>query len=602
MELFALPLFSSASLETLRQRIDLVDVLSSSIELQRAGASYKALCPFHDEKTPSFVVQRGDRHYHCFGCGAHGDAIQFLMQYSGLSFSEAVESLAQRFGVHLERVEEGKEPSGPSRQALRKSLFDASQFYHALLLHTTEGHEALRYLYARGIDLSFIRHFRLGLAPNQGGLFQPFMRAQGHSREILEAAGLLRPQGGRDFFYGRILFPIMDATGSVIGFSGRKYQEETFGGKYVNTPETALFKKSRVLYGLHLSRRRIAKEHQAIIVEGQVDALRLIYEGFDYTVAGQGTAFGESHARELINLGVQRVYLALDGDGAGAEAAAKIGDLFQSMGVEVLLPPLPMGGDPDSFLMEAGRDAFQELLEESTDYLSFLVHHLSKESPPSTPAGKAQLVKRITKQVRKWDSPVMVHESLKRLAKLVDVPEDMIGLDKGDAPNLYIRRSGSVASVVENVDPDEVLESDLLRWVLRLGETRPEIMDLIRANIQPSAFRHAGCKSLFEAYLQACELGEARDMLALAIHCKGEDFEGVIQRILAKRVNESKAEIEIESTLRKLLERNWMREREEVRLGLQKEGLSEEETAVLLKRFGELSKSPPVIVRPVEAG
>ncbi|MES2122016.1 MAG: DNA primase, partial [Chlamydiota bacterium] len=315
-----MPHYTKDSLELLRQRIDLAEVLSSHLQMSRAGASFKALCPFHDEKTPSFVVQRGDSHYHCFGCGAHGDAIAFLMSYVKMSFSDAVESLAERFGVALETEEATDKERGPSKAELKKALEHAAALYHYLLLHSDEGRPALNYLYARGLTLDFLQQFQVGYAPNAQDTLMRYLRAKGIEEAIIHEAGLMMiTQYGkkRDFFTDRITFPIRDAMGSVIGFSSRKYKEETFGGKYINTPETLLFKKSRVLFGLSYSRTRIAKQKEAIIVEGQIDCLRLIHAGFNYVVAGQGTAFGEDHVRELIHLGVRKVFLAVDGDRAG---------------------------------------------------------------------------------------------------------------------------------------------------------------------------------------------------------------------------------------------------------------------------------------------
>src|SRR5262249_31718360 len=225
----------------------------------------------------SFVIQKGDSHYHCFGCGAHGDAIQFLMTHLRMSFLEAVESLAERFHVELEEVET-KEHKGPPKALLKDALERAVEFYHFYLLHTIEGHAALEYLYSRGIDLDFIRTFQFGLAPKQAGIFTRVMREQKFTDALLEEAGLLSK--GREFFSDRITIPIRDAVGAAIGFTARKYKTDTFGGKYINTQETTLFKKSKVLFGLSYSRKTIAKDRKCIVVEGQIDALRLISSGF----------------------------------------------------------------------------------------------------------------------------------------------------------------------------------------------------------------------------------------------------------------------------------------------------------------------------------
>lgn len=429
-----MPLYTKESLDLLRQRIDLPEVISAHIDLKKAGSTFKALCPFHEEKTPSFVVNRGDNHYHCFGCGAHGDAIAFLMNHLKMGFMEAVDSLAEKFGVVLER-DDKVENTGPSKTLLKEAMQLACRFYHFMLLQTEEGYKALEYLYKRGIDLEFIQRFEVGFAPRQRNVLYKILRSKELSDQVLHAAGLLSISDDgtkRDFFSDRIMFPIRDGMGNVIGFSGRKFKEETFGGKYINTPETPLFKKSHVLFGLSYSRKTITKDKKALVVEGQIDCLRLIQAGFDYAVAGQGTAFGEGHVRELLNLGVQTVYLALDGDTAGEEAAVKIGDLFQKKGIEVWVVPLPPKQDPDTLLRERGPDWFAQHLEKPTDYLTFLVEKLAKTNSLDSPSGKNALTQSVVERVRAWEHPVMVHESLRKLAQLVQVPEELIGVGAVD--------------------------------------------------------------------------------------------------------------------------------------------------------------------------
>ena len=446
-------LYKKESLELLRQRIDLPELVSSYIQLQRSGASFKACCPFHEEKTPSFVIQRGESHYHCFGCGAHGDAIAFLMNHLKMHFVEAIESLADRFQVNLEK-EEGDQKKGPSKSAMKNALDRACRFYHFALLHTEEGHHALKYLYERGIDLNFIRLFQVGFAPSQPDVLQKVLHLQDVNREILEQTGLLAiTESGkrRDFFLDRITFPIRDATGAVIGFSARKYKEETYGGKYINTPETPLFKKSHVLYGLSYCRQRIAKDRKAIVVEGQIDALRLIHAGFNFTVAGQGTAFGEGHVKELLHLGVNHVFLALDGDEAGLEATVKIGNLFQKKGVEVSVVLMPAKSDPDSILKERGPPGFVKLLEENLDYLTFLFKRLSQNLDLNSPSKKNELVQKIASMIREWEQPIMVHESLKKLAKMTSLPENMLGIKDFSLPQTSIKKAERV--IFSYIDP-----------------------------------------------------------------------------------------------------------------------------------------------------
>jgi DNA primase len=577
-------LYRKESLETLRQRIDLVDVLSSHVDLKKAGATYKALCPFHDEKTPSFTIQRGDTHYHCFGCEAHGDAIAFLMNHQRMNFTEAVESLAQRFQVHLEVVD-SVEDKGPNKKILYEALEEACKFYQYCLLHTEEGQKALHYLFKRGVTLDMIHHFRLGWSPSSPGALKHYMQNR-ITIEALQDAGLIsqtKSGGWRDFFSDRIMIPIHQPSGALVGFSARKIREETFGGKYINTSETALFKKSRVLFGLNFSRRRIAKEKKAIIVEGQLDALRLIFEGFNITIAGQGTAFGEGHVKELLPLGLSHVYLALDSDTAGQEATIKIGDLFQRAGVEVFVVQLSAGEDPDSFLCKRGADAFSKLLESSVDYLTFLVKYRSRLIPQDSPAAKNQMIRELSTQIRMWDSSLVVHESLKKLAKLAQVPENIVLAGHQYIPNVYIKDTASAG--VHEIDPDNVLESDLLRWLVFLGKTSPRIIELIQLNITSADIITPICRTIFETYMDAHQNGKGTDLLSLSISAADPQVQKVLHDLHQKKINKEKAEQTVIETIQRILERNWIRKREEVRMQIQSCQLPENEVLELTKQF-----------------
>lgn len=592
-------IFNKESLETLRQRVDLVEVLSTYIDFKKSGTAYKALCPFHDEKTPSFMIQKGDSHYHCFGCGAHGDAIQFLMNHQKMNFLEAVENLAQRFHVQLEKVEGFQEKKGPNKTLLKEALEQACRFYQFYLLHTDEGHEALQYLYGRGIDLDFIKAYRIGFSPKAPHLFRKAMDAKSLKEEILVAAGLLSiGQNGqvRDFFSDRIMFPIHHGTGYIIGFSARKYKEETFGGKYVNTSETELFKKSRVLFGLNYSRRRIAKERKAIVVEGQIDALRLILEGFNITVASQGTAFGEGHVKELSSLGVNQVYLALDSDPAGQEATKKTGHLLQKEGIEVKVVSMPQGSDPDSFLREHGPEAFLQLLEKGIEYIPFLVKHMSQGLSLESPAAKNELVNQITKLIREWDHPLMVHESLRKLANLLRVPENMVGVGQEAIPNIYIKKSASVGT--EAIDPDRILEADLLRWLLLCGEEQQRLVQLVNANLTEQDFRVAVCQKIFKVYKENVEKQRSCDLLALAIDLDDAEGQLVMSELLQKKVNKDRAEQHLIETIKKILDRNWMLRREEIKIKIQSGQCSDEQAMELIKEFDELKRNPPQVRIP----
>jgi len=570
-------MYTKESLERLKQKIDLVELLSSYLDLKKAGASYKALCPFHDENSPSFMLGQSDTHYHCFGCGAHGDAIQFLMTYLNVSFQDAVEQLAQRFQVPLD-IEDAKHPR-QDLAPIKEALQVANQFFHYMLLYSRTGHGARRYLYERGLNPDFIKQFTLGFAPEQGDLFRKVMHEHRIKNETLQQAGLIN-KAGRDFFQGRITFPICNAFGQIIGFSARKIAEETFGGKYINTSETPLFKKSSVLFGLHYSRRRIAKQQCAILVEGQIDCLRLIEAGLNMTVAALGTAFGKGHAEQIQKLGVKRVYLLFDADKAGEAASSKVGDIFQHLGVDVLVARLPKGQDPDIILKNSGMDQLVSYLESAQDYLTFQVAHLGSELDLLSPAAKSSLVNQLKKQVEAWSDPLMVHESLKKVAQLTDVPEEMVRTQEQvrytPAKLEKKRKEGSF---------HRVLEMDLLRWLILKGGELPSLVKTANHYLTQDHFFNATCKEIFVSYLEQVSKTEEFDFLSLMIDSQNEKTQDFIDQIMQKRVNQQKAEDLFLETVQKLCDRKWMYDSEQIKQKIHDHGRPQDEVLELAKEF-----------------
>ncbi len=587
-------MFAKESIELLKQRVDLVDVVSAQLPLQRAGQAFKACCPFHEEKTPSFVIQRGESHYHCFGCGAHGDAIAFLMRYMKMSFVDSLEYLAERYGIVLEKSDMETQKKGPGKPAMKEALELACQFYHFSLLHTQEGHVPLHYLYERGITLDFICAFQIGYAPSGSTTLLKVLKERGLKEEVMQEAGLLFTSSSgkrRDFFCDRITFPIRDGYGAVIGFSARKFKEETYGGKYINTPETPLFKKAHVLYGLSYCRQQIAKERKVLVVEGQLDALRLIHLGFTWTVAGQGTAFGSGHIDQLIQLGVNHAYLALDGDNAGATATMKIGHLFQKRGIEVTVVKLPPGKDPDDILKEEGPESFAQRIEQGVDYLTFLFHHLAKDIDSNSPSQKNEIVTRIATEIRGWDHAVMVHESLRRLAEIACVPQEVVGVGLLATTRVQVRKTENAGSL--QVDPDRIMEADVLRWLFFGSAHDPKLSGIVRLNLRREHFRLEASCALFDVYL-ASE-GAPVDLFSLTMHTEDKEASKLLKEILSKKINVERACEGLEGAIYKMLEREWMEKREAIRQKMHSGLLSEEEMLNLAKEFDLLKKHPPQV-------
>ena len=586
-----MPLYTRESLDRLKEKVDLVELLRSHIDLKAAGASYKALCPFHEEKSPSFTIQRGSHHYHCFGCGAHGDAISFLTTFAGMPFNEAVSSLSERFQVPLELVE-GKE-DGTQKKKLLEAHQQAAKGYQMLLLESALGRPALEYLLNRGVSRELIERFGIGYAPDHPSFLLKWLGSEGFSRDLLVEAGLAtETQNGkwRDFFLDRIMFPLLTPQGGVVGFSARKFKEETFGGKYINTTETPLFKKSHYLFGMAWSRKRIAKEQKAIIVEGQLDALRLIEGGLDLTVASLGTAFGAGHVKELVRLGVREVYLAFDGDKAGIEATKKVGDLFQKEGIEVWVPTLPPEEDPDSFVKANGMPLFAELLEQSEDYLTFLFRLEKTRQDLTLPATKNRFVQALSEQIRGWNSPLMVHESLKKVAALAGISESLMGITQGIQPTFRYRRTEPLGATM--VDPDLILEGDLIVWLFRLQKN--EHRQLAYDKLKDGHFRNPLTRRLFIEGKSRYEAKLPFTLIEVAYLFDNQQEELAFSHLLARKVDSEKMKELYPLAIKRLLDREWLYQKEEIREKIQMG--SDEESLVLAKLFDQLHKTPPELL------
>ncbi len=370
-----------------RERARIDDVVSPYVTLRRAGAgSLKGLCPFHDEKTPSFQVTPARGLYYCFGCGEGGDAITFLQKKENLSFVEAVERLADQFNVQLRYVDDGGRTSDSGN---RRRLTEANRIaaeYFAEQLTTPDALVGRRFLDGRGFDRQAAEHFGIGFAPRGGRDLHGFLRQRGFRDEELVRAGLVRENGGWDFFQGRLIWPIRDAGGVVLGFGGRRlFDDDRLPAKYINTPETAVYKKSHVLYGLDLARQPIAKKSQAVVVEGYTDVMAAHLSGVDTAVASCGTAFGDDHARILQRLIGQtsatqgEVVFTFDGDAAGQAAALKVFKGDQNFITQTYVAVEPHGWDPCDLRINEGEAAVRELVGRRVPLYRFVMDNVIAE-------------------------------------------------------------------------------------------------------------------------------------------------------------------------------------------------------------------------------
>jgi DNA primase len=447
-------------ISTLLSRVDIVDVIDRHVPLKRAGANYQACCPFHSEKTPSFTVSPTKQFYHCFGCGAHGTAIGFLMEHAGKSFPDAVEELARDAGLEVPRVERAGDKERREEAAdATATLLTAARFYRSQL---KEAPRAIDYLKRRGLTGEIAARFGIGYAPDA---WQPLNTAfPQYDDPALDAAGLVvTGDGGKryDRFRDRVMFPIHDSRGRVIGFGGRVIGDGE--PKYLNSPETAVFSKGRELYGLFLARNAIRDAGCVVVVEGYMDVVALAQHGVDYAVATLGTATTPVHVQKLFRM-TDTVVFCFDGDAAGRKAAWRalnnaLPVLSDGKNARFLF--LPDGEDPDDFVRARGKSAFEQALANAVPLSEYLVTELSAQHPPVSAEGRAALVSAAKPLVGQISAPVLATLIRNRIAALVELSDaDVRGflpqgdpapapaeapVHRGRAPRLPVRRAPSLA-------------------------------------------------------------------------------------------------------------------------------------------------------------
>lgn len=397
-------LISKETIERVLASTDIVDLIGSYIPLKRAGTGYKANCPFHHEKTPSFNVSPHKQFFHCFGCGKSGNAIGFVMEHEGLLFMDALKRLATKAGVHLE-----EEPDDPNARAARKSrgrLLDlhreASAFFHQLLKTDPQCQHARDYLKSRGFGRGMAERWEIGWMPENPKVFLDWARSKNFTGKDLVGSGLAslkdegKPANGIYVrFRDRLMFPIRNEVGDVIAFSGRQLKEDPRSGKYINSPETEIFKKSNVLFALDRAKKAILKEKTVILCEGQIDAIACHEGGVENAIAPLGTAFTEQHAR-ILKRYAQTAVLCFDADNAGVKACERAFRELAPEGLSVKVVELPAGDDPDTYLKAHGVEGFRKKVVEARDFFDFKIESARNNGRMETAEGRAELAREST--------------------------------------------------------------------------------------------------------------------------------------------------------------------------------------------------------------
>jgi DNA primase len=424
------PLFTKDSIERVRDAVDMAELVGAKTDLRRVGSRWTGLCPFHDERTPSFSVDPERGLYHCFGCGVGGDAIRFVEETEALDFPEAVEALAERYNVRLEREED--DPAAEQRRRRRERLHAllerAARFYAAYLWDSREAKRAREYLIERGLSEQVAREFRVGYAPSAWDRMIVGAQQTGFTAEELVAAGLAqRGRGGAlyDRFRARIMFPVADARGRVLGFGARAMADGR-GPKYLNTSENELYHKGRQLFGVDLARKEAAKSGRIVAVEGYTDVLALHQAGIRESVAIMGTALTQEQLAELAR-SAPLVVLALDADRSGQEAMLRAARAAEDRGVDLRVAELPEGKDPADAVTRGGIGAFEEHLERAMGIVEFQVRRVLADADLDTPAGRDRALEEARKLIAAVPERTASRDALAReVADRLDVPVDYV--------------------------------------------------------------------------------------------------------------------------------------------------------------------------------
>ena len=500
-----MPWYSEEQIEEVRSRSDIVSVIGRYVRLKRAGSGYTGLCPFHNEKTPSFHVNPARQMYKCFGCGVGGNVLTFVMEYENLTFPEAMEMLAQEAGIELPKQELTAQQK--QQESLRQTLLEinkkAARYYFALL-KSPRGKPGYDYLTGRGLSDETILHFGLGYAGQGGGELYQYMKKEGYSDSVLKETGLFKmdERGAYDKFWNRVMFPIMDANNRVIGFGGRVMGDAK--PKYLNSPETKIFDKSRNLFGLNYAKR--GKRSNMILCEGYMDVIALHQAGFTNAVASLGTAFTEQQAN-LIRRYTDEVLLTYDSDGAGIKAAMRAIPMLRRAGITGKVIHMEPYKDPDEFIKNLGAEEFEKRMEEAQNSFFFEIEVIKKNYSMSDPEQKTKFI----------------HETARKLLVFED----------------KIQRDNYLEAVAARYN---IKTEDLRQLVVRYGNQMPSGYQEVMEERQQERIRKGKKKETREGISYSYRLllswliEEPKLFVQIREWIKPEDFEEGLYRTVAKEL------------------------------------------------------------------
>ena len=553
-----MPFYSDDIVEEVRSRTDIVDVISQYVKLHKRGSNYVGLCPFHNEKTGSFTVSAGKQMYYCFGCGAGGNVITFLMNYENATFPEVLQELAGRAGVELPVVEPSREAKqqADKRSRLLEVQKEAAKYYYALL-RSPRGRQAYDYFHKRELSDETMRKFGLGYSDKYSDDLYRYLKSKGYEDGLLKESGLVtfdEKRGGHDKFWNRAMFPIMDMRGKVIGFGGRVMGEGE--PKYLNSPETPIFDKSRNLYALHLA--RMTKKPQMLLCEGYMDVIALHQAGFDNAVASLGTAFTTGHA-SLLKRYTKEVYLTFDSDGAGIKAALRAIPILKEVGLTAKVIHMEPYKDPDEFIKALGAEEFQKRIDVAENSFFFelriLEQNYDMRDPESKTAFHNELARRLLGFQEELERENYItataehyHISYEQLRKLVNTLGAR-GYGKGTEPQPQQLRSGmNHKNKPENANLQA--QKLLLTWL----SDRPELYESVRDEIRPEDFSEPLYRQVAELLYEQYENGTPNPAQIIS-HFSDDEEQSRVAGLFHARLPELTSPQEQEKALRDVIGR-----------------------------------------------
>ena len=543
-----MPIYSSEVIEEVVSRNDIVDVISGYIKLKKSGSSYVGLCPFHNEKSPSFSVSGTKQMYHCFGCGVGGNVITFVMEYENYTFPEAVKMLADRAGIALPVMEysgEDRRERDIKTKLLEINKIAATFYYHQL--KSPAGQSGLDYLKKRQLSDKTINTFGLGYAPQLTGDLYRMLKEKGYDDELLKESGLFTYEKGiREKFWNRVIFPIMDINNKVIGFGGRVMGDGK--PKYLNSPETKLFDKSKNLYGLNVARS--SRKNNLIICEGYMDVISMHQAGFNQAVASLGTALTPGHAR-LMKRYTDNVLITYDSDEAGVKAALRAIPILKEAGLSTKVINMRPYKDPDEFIKALGTEAFQERIDKAENSFMYEIGIIEKNYNRSDPESETAFEREVANKLVQFSEKLERDNYMKAVCHQFMIPEDgmremviRIGSQGGIIPRQTqpVRRVEPARKKKE--DGIRQAEKILLTWMIEDGD----IYDKVSEYIQPDDFIDPLFKDVASKVYEQYEIGSVNPAAIIGSYSDG-DMHSEIAAMFSAELSESLSKSEREKTL-----------------------------------------------------